>query len=55
MQVKLFAQLLASTMDEEDYLGIVTFGTKANVVLPLMKMTPEAKVSFLLNYLVFIH
>ena len=43
-KVKLFAQLLASTMDEDDYLAIITFGTKANIALPLMKMTPEAKV-----------
>ena len=45
-KVKLFAQLLAATMDEEDYMGIVTFGTVAQIVMPLTKMDPEAKVNF---------
>ena len=43
-QVKLFMQLLIKSMSQEEFLSIVTFGTNAKVVVPLKKMTQEAKV-----------
>lgn len=43
-QVKLFMQLLIKSMGQEEFLSVVTFGTKAKVVVPLRKMTADAKV-----------
>lgn len=42
-RVKIFAQLLVKTMSSDDWLGVVTFGTDARVVLPLQKLTEEVK------------
>ncbi|ELT98426.1 hypothetical protein CAPTEDRAFT_224679 [Capitella teleta] len=42
-QVKLFMQLLIRSMSQEEFLAIVTFGTNSTVVVPLKKMTQEAK------------
>ena len=43
-RVKIFAQLLVKTMSSDDWLGLVTYGTDARVVLPLQKLTDEVKV-----------
>ena len=48
-RVKIFAQLLVKTMSSDDWLGIVTFGTDARVVLPLQKLTEEVKVRTILE------
>ena len=37
-------------MREDDYLGIVTFGTTAKVASPLIKMTDENKVRMSLTF-----
>ena len=46
-RVKIFVQLLVKTMSSDDWLGIVTFGTDARVVLPLQRLTEEVKVNSL--------
>ncbi len=43
-RMKLFAQLLVRALSEEDFLGIVTFGTHADVVFPLTRMSEHEKV-----------
>ncbi len=43
-KIKIFAQLLINSMPEDDYLGIVTFGTKSNSIFPLTKMSDDNKV-----------
>lgn len=43
-RVKAFVHLLMTSLNEEDSLAIVAFGTKAEVVCKLRKMTPDAKV-----------
>ena len=44
-RVKLFARLLVQhALGNEDQLAIVTFGTTAEVVLPLKRMTEDAQV-----------
>lgn len=42
-RIKLFAKLLINTIGHEDHLSIVTFGTTAQVIVPLMKMSIDAK------------
>ena len=44
-RVKIFVQLLVKTMSNDDWLGIVTFGADARVVLPLQRLTEEVKVT----------
>jgi len=43
-RVKRFAKLLVASIGNEDQLSIVTFGTTAEVVVPLKRMTEEAQV-----------
>jgi len=43
-RIKLFAKLLVKTIGHEDHLSMVTFGTTAEVVFPLRRMSTEAKV-----------
>ena len=43
-RVKIFAQLLVKTMSSDDWLGLVTYGADARVVLPLTKLTDAVKV-----------
>ena len=43
-RVKLFVELLIKTIRSDDMLSVVTFGTTARVVLPLRRMSDDAKV-----------
>lgn len=43
-RIKLFAKLLVKTIGHEDHLSLVIFGTTAEVVFPLKKMSADAKV-----------
>ena len=44
-KIKMFAQLLVRSMNEEDFLSIITFGTNSDVVFPLSRMTDDDKAS----------
>lgn len=46
-KIKLFAHVLVRYMSDDNYLGIVVFGTKARTMLPLCRMSPETRVSSL--------
>ena len=43
-RVKMFVELLIKTIRNDDMLSVVAFGTTARVVLPLRRMSDEAKV-----------
>ena len=49
-KVKLFAKLLVNTIGHEDHLAIVIFGTTAEVIAPLKKMSTDVKVYILLFF-----
>ena len=49
-RTKTFAKMGVQQMREDDYLGIVTFGTTAKVASPLIKMTDENKVRMSLTF-----
>ncbi|KAK2169337.1 hypothetical protein LSH36_11g12001 [Paralvinella palmiformis] len=43
-KVKMFIQLLIHSLNNDDYLSIVTFGTVSNVIFPLTRMSRDGKV-----------
>ena len=48
-KIKLFTQLLVRSMNDDDSLGIVIFGTQAKVALPLSTMSQENKVCIIVG------
>ncbi|ESO10795.1 hypothetical protein HELRODRAFT_167294 [Helobdella robusta] len=42
-RIKIFGKLLAEVIGEENQVGVVVFGTNAEVLLPMCKMTADAK------------
>ena len=40
----MFTEMLIKTLNNEDHLGVVTFGTTAKVAFPVKRMGPDVKV-----------